>query len=167
MVITLTFESTLKTTRAALWERILSVEGIREEMMPFLVMKTPKGVRSLADIPFEPGKAMFRALHLYGGFLPLDYSDLTLVEMQPGHHFLERSPMLSMKSWQHRREILDVPGRADHQVLRDTLTFEPRLAAGLAAWFVARFFRHRHAMLRRAHPETWASAASSPSSVQP
>lgn len=151
MPITLTFESTLKTTRTALWSRILSVDGIREEMMPILVMKTPKGVRTLADVPFVPGKVMFRCVHLYGGFLPLDYSDLTLVEFEPERHFLERSPMLSMKSWQHRREILDVPGRPDVLTLRDTLTFEPRLAPGLTAWFVTRFFRHRHASLRRAH----------------
>lgn len=157
MTRTLTFESRLPTTRAALWSRIVDVDALRTEMMPFLAMKFPKGVRRLDDMPLVPGKPLFRCPHLYAGFLPLDWSDLTFIEMEPGRLFVEQSPMGSMRQWTHRREILDLPNEPDMVLLRDTLTFEPRFASGIAAWGVSMFFRHRHQMLRRA-----VAAASSP-----
>ena len=42
---------------------------------------------------------------LLGGFLPVDYDDLCLAEIEPPRRFLERSRMLSMSIWQHERIV--------------------------------------------------------------
>jgi len=146
--IVLRFTSTLPAPREAVWQWITSWAGIRRETMPFFAMTAPRGMRSIAEVRVVPGQRLFRSVLLFGGLLPLDILDLTVIELRPGHGFTERSPMLSMKRWQHRREILDAPGGAVELV--DTLSFEPRLIRGLARWFVTRLFEHRHAVLRRA-----------------
>jgi hypothetical protein len=56
-----------------------------------------------------------------------------------------------MRAWRHEREILDHPERPDAVVLRDTVTFVPRLPRAVGTWFVDALFRHRHAVLRRVH----------------
>ena len=146
--IVLRFTSTLAAPREAVWQWITSWAGIRRETMPFFTMTAPRGMRSIAEVQVVPGRRLFRSWLLFGGLLPLDILDLTLVELTSGHGFTERSPMLSMKRWQHQREILDAAGGAVELV--DTLTFEPRLLRGVSRWFVTRLFRHRHAVLRRA-----------------
>jgi hypothetical protein len=79
--------------------------------------------------------------------LPVDWSDVTLVELEPGRRFLERSPMLSMAFWQHERIVAP---SAQSTTVVDQLTFRPRLLPRvLARASVALFFRHRHARLRR------------------
>lgn len=146
--IVLRFSSTLAAPREAVWQSITSWAGIRRETMPFFAMTAPRGMRSIAEVQVVPGRRLFRSCLLFGGLLPLDILDLTLVELTPGHGFTECSPMLSMKRWQHQRQILDAPGGAVEVV--DTLTFQPRLPRGLTRWFVTRLFQHRHAVLRRA-----------------
>jgi hypothetical protein len=148
---TLVFESELSIARKDLWARITDLHGVREEMMPILAMTSPKGVRTLSDIPFAPGRRLFRSVLLLGGFLPVDYSDLTLIELVEGRRFVEASPMLSMKLWRHTREILAHPQKPALHILRDTLEFVPRLPAFIAVPAVRFFFRHRHAVLRRSY----------------
>jgi len=145
--IVLRFTSTLPAPREAVWQWISSWAGIRRETMPFFAMTAPRGMRSIAEVKVVPGQRLFRSYLLFGGLLPLDILDLTVVELRPGQGFTERSPMLSMKRWQHRREIIDRPGGGVELV--DTLSFEPRLMRGLSRWFVTRLFEHRHAVLRR------------------
>jgi ligand-binding SRPBCC domain-containing protein len=74
-----------------------------------------------------------------------DYDDLTIVELEPGRRFLERSPMLSMRLWQHER-IVEPDG--DGCTVTDRLTFEPRVPVP-AAPLIQVLFRHRHRRLRR------------------
>ena len=147
-LIELRFASTLPASRQAVWQWITSWAGIRRETMPFFAMTAPAGMRSIAEVKVVPGQRLFRSVLLFGGLLPLDFLDLTVIELTPGHGFTERSPMLSMKHWQHQRRILDAPGGGVELV--DTLSFQPRLARGLTRWFVTRLFEHRHAVLRRA-----------------
>jgi ligand-binding SRPBCC domain-containing protein len=147
----LTFESPLRVSREQLWAWMTDVDCLRREMMPILAMTHPRGVRSLADVPFTPGRRLYRSWLLLGGVLPFDRSDLTLEELVPGRRLVERSPLLSMRAWRHVREILDHPERPDAVVLRDTVAFVPRLPRAVAAWFVGALFRHRHAVLRRVH----------------
>ena len=37
--------------------------------------------------------------------IPIDYDDLTLVALEPGRGFHERSRMLSMRVWEHERTL--------------------------------------------------------------
>ncbi|MDQ8037739.1 MAG: hypothetical protein REI12_09965 [Pedobacter sp.] len=143
----LRFESRLRTSPGTLWQWITSVQGISTEMRPWFRMTTPAHIASLTDLHFTPGEPLFHSRLLLGGVLPVDYSDLTLLEITPGQGFVEQSPMGSMRLWRHVRRIVS---EADGVVrLVDELSFEPWFAGTLSRWFVQAFFRHRHAVLRR------------------
>ena len=108
-------------------------------------MSTPKGITSLSDIQFISGKRLFRSVIYLFGFLPVDYSDLTLLELSDGFGFVEQSPMGSMRVWRHERRIQPLSSGCR---VTDTLTFEPRFAASLSARLVKKLFTHRHKVLR-------------------
>jgi ligand-binding SRPBCC domain-containing protein len=109
-------------------------------------MSAPRHVKDLTSVAFEPGVPMFRSWLKLFGVLPVDYSDLTLLSLTPGVGFVEQSRMGSMKLWRHERQIIPLESGCR---VTDTLTFEPRLGGRLVVAFVARFFAHRHEMLRR------------------
>jgi hypothetical protein len=145
-VIALRFESELAAAPDTVWRRVTSVEGIADEMTPLLRMTFPRGMRTLpGDV--VPGQRLCRSWLLLLRVLPIDRSGLTLVELEPGRRFLERSPMLSMAFWQHERIV--APSARGTRVV-DNLTFRSRLLPRvLARASVALLFRHRHARLRR------------------
>ena len=144
--ITLCYESRLRAPQARIWTWITSVDGISRELRPWLRMTAPRRVRSLEDVQVRPGERLFRSYVFLFGVLPIDYSDMTLLELEPGRGFVEQSPMASMALWRHERHIL--PGEEGAWRLVDRLTFRPRLAAPLTRWFIQRVFTHRHRVLR-------------------
>ena len=143
------FASRLDACGEAVWQWISSVRGISAELWPFLRMTVPRGVGNLADVAFRPGVPLFRSRVFLFGVLPIGSSDLTLLELVRGEGFVEQSPNASMKLWRHERRITPAPGDESGVVLRDDLRFEPKWAPRLVSWFIARVFRHRHAVLRR------------------
>jgi ligand-binding SRPBCC domain-containing protein len=146
-VIALRFESHLAAAPDVVWRRVTSVDGIDDEMAPLLRMTFPRGMRALPVDGFEPGQRLCRSWLLLLRVLPVDWSDLTLVELEPGRRFLERSPMFSMAFWQHERIVAP---SAQGTTVVDNLAFRSRLLPrALVRASVALFFRHRHARLRR------------------
>lgn len=143
---TLSFESRLRASPERAWSWATSAAGILGELRPLARMTLPRGVGSILDVDVELGRPLARSWVLLFGVLPIDRSDLTLVELEEGRRFLERSPMLSMHLWQHERTIDPLPGGCR---LTDRLTFEPRIGGPLAKWLVTALFRHRHRVLRR------------------
>lgn len=140
------FESTLAADPETVWARITSFEHISEEMAPLLRMTVPKGVRDLATLSFQSGVPMFRSWICLGGWLPIDFSDLTLLSLTPGVGFVEQSRMASMRQWRHERTLTPVETGCR---LRDTLIFQPRLGGFLLVAFVKLFFTHRHNRLKK------------------
>ncbi len=146
-MISLRFESELAAAPDTVWRRVTSVEGIADEMTPLLRMTFPRGMHALPVDGFVPGRCLGRSWLLLLRVLPVDWSDLTLVELEPGRRFLERSPMLSMAFSQHERIV--APSQQGTRVV-DNLMFQPRLLPhALVRAGVVLFFRHRHARLRR------------------
>lgn len=138
------------------WERATQLEGVNEELAPFLRMTAPERLRDAGIAELEPGVPAGRSWLLLGGFLPVDYDDLCIVEVEPPHRFLERSRMASMELWQHERVI--EPLAAEACSLTDTLSFELRRplarvpgAAALAERMVGAVFHHRHRRLVATH----------------
>jgi ligand-binding SRPBCC domain-containing protein len=133
----------------AVWARVASIEGVNHELRPWLRMTVPARARGLSLDDLEPGRPAGRSWVLLAGVLPIDFDDVTIVERGPGHRFLERSPMGSMRFWEHERTVTPRgPGECE---VRDRLTFEPRIpgAGGLARRLIARIFAHRHRRLVR------------------
>ena len=144
--ITLTFESPLSVSPQAAWSWATSVAGITAELRPLLRMTTPPAISNILDVDVHLGRPLFRSWILLFGVLPIDRSDLTLIELDVGHRFVELSPMLTMKRWRHERII---ESREHGCTLTDRLEFQPRFAAGVVRWFIAKMFTHRHAVIRR------------------
>ncbi|MGY6707458.1 MAG: hypothetical protein ACXIVF_03945 [Rhizobiaceae bacterium] len=146
----LRFESRLGATQEEVWEWITSIDGILAEMRPYLRMTAPEGIRSLNDLDISPGVPMFRSHVFLFGVIPFGHSDMTLVEIDPGHGFVEQSSMGSMEKWRHERQIKLAPGNPAAVLLVDELTFRPRFARPVVRWFIRRLFEHRHKVLRSA-----------------
>ncbi|MDT7764492.1 MAG: hypothetical protein QOC63_3912 [Mycobacterium sp.] len=133
------------------WARVVTPEGINDELRPWMTMSLPRGAESLTVDNIPIGTPIGRCWMRLFGVLPFDYDRLTIAELQPGRGFREESTMLSMRRWRHERSVTpDGDGKA---VVRDRITFQlrgllrlltPVVAAGLRA-----LFRHRHRRLRR------------------
>lgn len=132
------------------WERVVTPAGFNHEMRPWLTMRMPRGSRDLTVETVPLGRPVGRAWLRLLGVIPFDYDHLTIVELEPGRRFLERSTMMSMRRWEHERILTRTAGGTE---VHDRITFTPRLvlspAAGLLVRGVTAFFRHRQARLRR------------------
>ena len=140
------FESVVSATPERVWQWVTSMKCINRELSPLMRMTHPADRESLGDVELEMPAHLFDSLLLLFGWLPIDRSRLTLLELEPGRRFLERSPMLAMKLWQHERTV-EASGGGTRVV--DRLSFEPRLASFLVVRFVEVLCRHRHAVIRR------------------
>lgn len=146
--------SVVAAPAAAVWARAVSEEGINHELAPILRMTMPRELRGKTIDDVEVGVPLGRSWILLFRVLPVDYDDLQLAELEPGHRFLERSSMLSMRVWQHERIVQPLDERSSR--LTDRLAFELRRplawipgAGRLARAIVAALFRHRHRRVTR------------------
>lgn len=131
------------------WERVVSPGGINHEMRPWMTMTMPRAAIGLTVETVPLGQPVGRAWLRLFGVVPFDFDHMTIVELEAGSRFLERSTMLSMRRWEHERTLTPVMGGTR---VRDRLTFEPRLPvpglAALLARVVDAFFKHRQRRLR-------------------
>jgi ligand-binding SRPBCC domain-containing protein len=141
-------ESTLAAPADVVWGHVSTFDGVNDELRPIMRMTAPAHIRGLEPQDVVLGERLFRSWVLLFGVLPIDYDDLTLVAIEPGRGFQERSKMLSMRVWEHDRTL--EPNGAGC-VVRDRLGFEPRMPGmgPLLERIVRGLFRHRHRRLRR------------------
>jgi ligand-binding SRPBCC domain-containing protein len=140
--------SLLLASREAVWARVSTAAGINDELWPLFRMTAPPRLRSEGLAAVEVGERVCRSFVLLGGVLPVDWDDITLVQLDPPAGFRERSSMLSQRVWEHERTLEPAP---DGCVLSDRIGYEPRIAVPdvvLRALF-SRVFRHRHRRLQR------------------
>ena len=114
-------------------------------MWPVLKMTFPKGMNNI-DKDTALGTPLGRCHFFLFGIFPMDMSKLTFVELEPGHRFVEQSPLFSMKMWRHERVVTPT---GDGARVTDNLEFCPRFASPLVKLFVRLFFEHRHSVLAR------------------
>ncbi|MFN7954481.1 MAG: hypothetical protein U0610_22335 [bacterium] len=140
-------ESLLAVDAARLWAHASSLEGVNFELMPLCRMTYPAHARELTPATVPLGQRLFRSWVLLGGVLPVDYDDLTLVELEPGRRFLERSALATQRSWEHERTLTPIAGGCR---IVDRLCFVPRFPwmLGASRAVVGFLFAHRHRRLR-------------------
>jgi ligand-binding SRPBCC domain-containing protein len=128
------------------WAHASSLAGIQDELRPLLRMTFPASAARLTTETVTLGRRLFRSWVLLFGFIPVEYDDLTIVALEPGHRFLERSATLTQRVWQHERIVV---ARAGSCTVTDRLRLEPRLPVlrGLQVGAVRLLFRHRHRRL--------------------
>jgi hypothetical protein len=145
----ITVSSELEAEAEAVWARAIDPAGINYELGPLMRMTVPAGAADFGLADPEPGH-IGRSWVLLFGFLPFDYDDITVVRVETGRGFLERSSMLSMRLWEHER-ALEALGEERCRVT-DRLAWEPRLPLP-GAWLrplIRATFNHRHKRLRAA-----------------
>ena len=120
--------SQLAAPAEEVWAHAASMRGVNRELFPLARMTHPRGLSVLEPGSVPLGARAFRSWILAAGVLPIDYDDLTIVELEPGRRFLERSPMLTQRLWTHERIV--EPRAGGGASLTDRVSFEPRLAAG-------------------------------------
>jgi hypothetical protein len=131
------------------WTRIITPAGINDELRPWLRMTVPRGLERLDPASIELGRPIGRSWVLLFGILPFDYDEITLVRLEEGRGFLERSRMLSQRLWEHERTL--EPTGDGGCLITDRLRWQPRLGlpgAPLRPLFRA-ILRHRHRRLRQ------------------
>ena len=143
----LSFSDRLAAEPAAVWDRVCTMRGVNEELMPLMRMTYPPeaATTSLADVP--TGEFLFYSWLLLGGIVPVDRHHLRLTRVEPGRGFVEESVSWTQRYWRHERTIEPAESGC---VLTDRLTFRPRVSivGPVIAWFIRRLFEHRHAWLR-------------------
>lgn len=142
-----TISSDLAIAAEDLWRHSVTPVDINAEFKPLLQMRFPQGMDDVTE-GWAPGDIGFRSWILLGGLLPVDYDDLRFIELEPGHHFVERSTMLSQAYWEHRREIHPLEGGAR---ITDSIEFAPRATVLTPVYekIFSMIFRYRHRSLRR------------------
>lgn len=151
---TITRQSTVAAPAEAVWARVVTPEGINDEMRPWLTMSLPRGADDLRidTAPVGTGEKVGRAWLRLFGVVPFDYDELGIAELEPGRRFREESTMMSMRRWGHERTVEpgDDPGTS---LVTDVVTLEPRLPLRIAGPVLQRvigaFFTHRHRRLAR------------------
>ena len=146
---TFSIASRLAAPQAEVWSRVTTPEGVNGELMPIVRMTLPRGVSRL-DLDSVPiGTPVGRCWILLFGLVPIDWDDLMLVSLDPPNGFLERSSMLSMRTWEHERTV--EPTDDGGCLVRDRVRFEPRLPlpGRMLLPLYRTVFRHRHRRLRR------------------
>ncbi|GAA1774428.1 hypothetical protein [Kocuria aegyptia] len=143
--------SHLPAPAAEVWDRIVTAEGINDELRPWLTMSLPPhlSTHSLDHTPVGVplGRAWLRAF----GVVPFEWDDLMLVEREPGRRFHELSSMITARRWEHERTL--TPLGAQTTRIHDRVVFEARLGGrGLEAvmhLLVGAIFTHRHHRLQQ------------------
>jgi hypothetical protein len=144
----LEFQSRLSADAERLWQHATSMAGVNYELGPLVRMTVPRRVRGLRVDDAPLGKVAFTSIVLAGSVLPVDLHRLRIVEVGPGHRFLERSSSLLQACWEHERWIEAEAGGGCR--INDRLAIDPRLrpAAPLTRTIVRRLFERRHRRLR-------------------
>lgn len=146
----LEFRTELRSDAQTVWNTVITMNGIAEEMRPLVRMTAPEGVNDLRDTFNPDGSPMFTSRFLAFGKVPVGQTRLCFSELSEEHTarrfgFVENSQMTGMRSWRHERVV--AANEAGSEVT-DRLAFEPLFAPGVAKLAVARFFRHRHSRLK-------------------
>lgn len=141
------FETRLRAPAATVWAHATTITGVNRELFPLARMTAPCGAR-LDPEAIVPGERVFRSWILALGVLPVDYDDLTFAELEAPRRFLERSPMLTQRLWEHERTV---EPSDDGCVVRDRVRFEPRsrLLGRLQLPVFRLVFANRHRRLAR------------------
>jgi ligand-binding SRPBCC domain-containing protein len=132
------------------WARVVTPEGINDELRPWMTMSMPRGAETLTVDNVPLGTPIGRCWMRLFGLLPFDYDRLTIAGLEPGRGFDEQSTMMSMRRWRHERSVTPGDGKA---IVLDRITFELRMPLRLATPLVAAglrgLFGHRHRRLQR------------------
>lgn len=122
-------QSVVAAPAEQVWQRVVTPEGINDELRPWMTMSVPRGAKGMTVDTVPIGAPIGRAWLRLFGVLPFDYDRLSIAELEPGRRFREDS------------------------TVRDRITFQTRAGLRFAAPLIAAglraLFGHRHRRLQR------------------
>jgi hypothetical protein len=137
--------SVLRASAEEVWARAITMEGVNDELAPWVRMTMPARARGLTIESMPIGSEAFVSTLLAGGVVPFDRHRLVVVELEEGR-FLERSSSWLHRLWEHERIVEPF---ADGCRVVDRVRVEPRLpVARMERAIVQRIFTARHRRLR-------------------
>lgn len=144
---TLKMASNLPVPLPELWQKVSTMEGVNDELAPFIHMTSPAGMRRIPFTQVPLKQPLFASWLLVFSVLPFDRHQLRLDEVWEGG-FRENSSSLIHRVWRHERIIT---AHGNGSMLTDTLNFEPCIPLfGYILLPIVRFmFQHRHRRLKR------------------
>ena len=84
-------QSIVDAPSGRVWERIVTPQGINDELRPWMTMSMPRGAESLTVDNVPVGTPAGRCWMRLFGVLPFDYDHLIIAELWPGRGFHEES----------------------------------------------------------------------------
>jgi ligand-binding SRPBCC domain-containing protein len=114
-------QSVVDAPAEQVWARVVTPEGINDEVRPWMTMSMPRGAESLTVDNVPIGVPIGRAWLRLFGVLPFDYDRLCIAQLDPGRGFDEQSTMMSMRQWRHQRTV--TPDGDSKAVVRDPSHF--------------------------------------------
>lgn len=150
--------STLATTASEVWGHVTTMQGVNDELLPWIAMTYPPEFSSLADADDSMlGRVAFHSWLLAGGRVPFDRHALGLVDVDDrgdeGGAFVEESTSWMQSRWRHERDVVALGG--DRCLVTDRLIVVPRMplarpaVARVVPWLFAQ--RHRRLIERFGH----------------
>lgn len=82
--------SLLHADAETVWARVCTFEGVNDEFGGLLRMTAPAEVKEAGLGGVQVGEPVCRSWILLLGVIPIDYDDITLVELDPPHARLRR-----------------------------------------------------------------------------
>src|SRR3954469_7034553 len=92
-----TISTPLRASAEQVWDHASTFAGVNRELWPLVRMTYPRALSRLTPDAFPLGRTAFRSWILLFGLLPVEYDDLTLVELEPGRGFSEVSQLLMLR----------------------------------------------------------------------
>ena len=144
--------STLAARAPLVWTRITTMDGVNDELAPWVRMTYPAEFSSLADAEESLlGRVAFHSWLLAGGVVPFDRHSLRLDVVdergEAGGGFVEESTTLLQSRWCHQRDVVALDGSSctvtDRLVVVPRLSFARPVVARLVPWL----FQRRHQRL--------------------
>lgn len=142
--------STLAAAASLVWARVTTMDGVNDELGPWVRMTHPTELSDLRDAPEDLlGHVTFHSWLLAGGLVPFDRHSLRLVELHDrgdeGGAFTEESTTWMQRRWRHQRTVQAVgPDRCtvtDQLVVESRVPFARPVVARIVPWLFDR--RHR------------------------
>ena len=115
MRVRLTVEVSVGASRSEVWAATSSVDGVNQEVSPFVRMTDPTHGAPFDSEPWRVGAPVL--WQLLFGFIPVDRHRIELVALPDKGGFRESSSTWWYRVWRHERTLVD--GLAGGCVVRD------------------------------------------------
>ena len=120
----LCFRSKCNINPDALWISINCIKSLNRELRPVMYMTCPNDYKEKPFDEYPAGIHTFKSYVLFLGFIPIERTNIKMIQIFPGRGFSEDSTMIFSSSWKHKRILIS---DGDGTIVTDELDITHRL----------------------------------------